>query len=244
MVGRGEFVLVSYTGWELETGKVFETTSREVAEKEGIFRDGYDYGPKVVVVGSGHLIPGLEEALLDMDEKDEKEVVIPPEKAFGIRDAKKIVVYKVSEFRKRGLYPKQGMRLRINGRWGTVISSGGGRVRIDFNHPLAGKTLQYRIKVEKIVRDIEEQIGGIIELHFPKKDLLKTSVEGDTVRIEIPVIRENFLEWEVAKRVVASEILLYIKKVGKVEYVETYKREDTLKSGLEEGNQAWPRATA
>lgn len=225
LVECGEFVLVSYTGWECETNRVFDTTSKEEAEKAGILSEEYEYGPRVVVVGAGHLIPGLEEALLGMNEKEEKRVVIPPEKAFGMRDAKNIVVYKVSDLRKRGLSPKQGMRLRIDGRWGMVIRSGSGRVVIDFNHPLAGKTLKYRVKVEKIVRDVEEQIIGIIKLYFPKKGVLKTSVDEGTVRIEIPVKRKGFVEWEIAKRIVASEILSYIKNIERVEYVERYTRE-------------------
>ncbi len=112
--------------------------------------------PYLVLVGAGELVPGLEEALEKMKEGEEKEIEIPPEKAFGKRDPEKIVIIPEREFKKRGLTPYPGLVIEADGMKGKVLSVSGGRVQVDFNHPLAGKTLVYKVKVVRELKDLGE----------------------------------------------------------------------------------------
>jgi len=82
---NGDFVELDFTG--KANGRVFDTTSAEEAKKNGVFNEKNSYGPVLVVVGKGMLVPGLDEEVLKTGEGDSKTVSVPAEKAFGERKA-------------------------------------------------------------------------------------------------------------------------------------------------------------
>ena len=150
--------------------------------------------PLLVFVGKGELIKGLEEALEGMKVGEEREIEIPPEKAFGERKAELIAIIPEREFRKRGITPYPGLVIEADGRRGRVLSVSGGRVQVDFNHELAGKTVVYKVKVIKEVKEnteiarhlflryfgrepenVEEK-DGILTVEYVPKDLEKDTV--------------------------------------------------------------------
>lgn len=157
---KGDFVKVEYTG-RLENGDVFDSTDPSELEGAG--------GPAVVVLGAGHLIEGVEEAIKEMGPGDERELEVPPEKAFGDRDPKKIRFFKLEQFKKEGVRPYPGMRLTIDGRMATVKSVSSGRVVVDFNHPLAGLTLSYDLKLLGPVEEPLERAKGLLEFHLGRE---------------------------------------------------------------------------
>ncbi len=73
---------VHYVG-RFPGGKVFDTSMKSEALKAGLFSPARDYKPLQVVLGGHQVIQGFEEALLGMRTNEEKEVTIPPEKAYG-----------------------------------------------------------------------------------------------------------------------------------------------------------------
>jgi len=75
-------VSVHYVG-RFPGGKVFDTSMKSEALKAGLFSPARDYKPLQVVLGGHQVIQGFEEALLGMRTNEEKEVTIPPEKAYG-----------------------------------------------------------------------------------------------------------------------------------------------------------------
>lgn len=84
---EGDGVTIDYVG-RLDSGEVFSTSLREVAEDQSVpkaemFRPREEYSPMRFVLGSGQVIPGLEEAVKGMEVNQSKEVEIPPEKAYG-----------------------------------------------------------------------------------------------------------------------------------------------------------------
>ena len=79
---KGDTVAVHYVG-RFPGGKVFDTSMKSEAIKAGLYNPARDYKPLQVVLGVHAVIPGFEEALLGMRINEEKEVVIPPEKAYG-----------------------------------------------------------------------------------------------------------------------------------------------------------------
>jgi FKBP-type peptidyl-prolyl cis-trans isomerase 2 len=79
-----DIVTVDYTGSFLN-GTVFDTSIREVAEKNGVYNPIKSYEPLTFTLGYGGLIKGFEEAIAGMNIGEVKEVTLPPEKAYGYR---------------------------------------------------------------------------------------------------------------------------------------------------------------
>ena len=175
---KGEMVLIRYTG--KQDGNVFDTTEEEKAKEVGLYQEDRNYSPIPVLLGESYVIEGLENALLDMEEGDEKELEVPSEKAYGSRDSDNIETYPEKEFKRQDVQVRVGEELMIGNRRGKVISKGSGRVRIDFNHPLSGKDLEYWVKIDEVVEDDEEMAENIFEYRLGHGDY---EIEDGTVKI-------------------------------------------------------------
>jgi len=223
---RGDIVKVSYSGYV--DGKLFDTTDEELAKREGIYNPGNKYGPVTVIVGQGMLIPGLDEALLEMEVGEEKELELPPEKAFGKRDPSKIKLVPLREFKKHNITPVVGMPVTINNEVGRIVSINGGRVLVDFNHQLAGKTVRYILKVEELVEKPEDIVKELLKLVIPNLDIGEIKVEVKEKEVYITIPGEMLIpvkNVEVLKKIVADEILKRL-KVEKVSFVEEFRRKE------------------
>lgn len=113
-----------------------------------------DGEPIEFIQGIGQIIPGLEEALYDMKVGDEKTVVIEPEGAYGDYDPDSLEVAKKEEFSEEipldvgtflDLRDDQDEILSAQ-----IIEADEDTVTLDFNHPLAGKTLTFEITVSAL----------------------------------------------------------------------------------------------
>ncbi len=140
---EGEFVEVEFTGY--------------------VNGEKFDEGKHIIPVGKGELLKGVDEELLKHNPGDEFEFDILPEKAFGNRNPSLIRIISLGELKKHNINPYPGLTLNINGILGVVRSVSGGRVTVDFNHPLAGKTLHYKVKIIRKVEDNIEKIKGLIK---------------------------------------------------------------------------------
>lgn len=167
-----ELVLVDYTG--RTDGEIFDTTREEDAAEFDSERRDAEYKPVPVLVGRGYVIDGLEEKIREMKVGDSGKVEVPPEKGYGERSSENIETYPEREFAKQDVQVSPGEEVVIGRRRGKVISAGSGRVRIDFNHPLSGKTLEYDLEVVEKVEGDEEiarriysyRVGGDEEPEF------------------------------------------------------------------------------
>ena len=105
--------------------------------------------PLEAVLGAGVLPKAVEAALLGKRPGAEFAVSLGPGEAFGFRDPAKIERVPLSAFGEMAASLKPGARVAgaRNGRAeeATVAAVGGGAVELDFNHPLAGKALRYRV---------------------------------------------------------------------------------------------------
>jgi FKBP-type peptidyl-prolyl cis-trans isomerase SlyD len=216
----GDFVKISYTGM-LDDGTVFDTTDEKLAKEKGIYNPRVIYNPVLLVVGRQHILKGLEEALIGMDKGEEKEVIIPPEKAFGQVNNNLINVIPLSYFEKQKLNPVPGMIVNVNDRDGMIKSVGAGRVIVDFNHPLAGKTLKYKIKVEEILDTVEKKVKALFEdSGLGDKGLEgKISIDNDVLTVDIKADpsetyifkKQTFLSW-----------IREIDEINKIKFNEEY----------------------
>jgi peptidylprolyl isomerase len=139
-VKTGNKVKVEYVG-KLDDGSVFDSSE--------------DHGkPLEFEVGSGHVIKGFDDAVLGMNEGDEKEFTIQPAEAYGQHDP--TLVQKVP----REIFPQEadltaGLLFEAGLPTGEKVPAmitavDEGMVTVDLNHPLAGKTLNFKIKLKEI----------------------------------------------------------------------------------------------
>lgn len=169
----GKFVRLSYTG-TLENGEVFDSTDPKVIKDA--------HGPVTIILGAGHLIKGLEKAVLEMEMGEERELDIPPGDGFGTRDPKKIKFLPTRDFVKEKVTPYPGLSVTIDGQLATIKSVSSGRVLVDFNHPLSGRKLHYRVKLLEEVKGPKTRISEVLRFHFGKKINFRT--EGDKITLE------------------------------------------------------------
>jgi len=109
--------------------------------------------PAVFTMGDGSLLPGFERQLLGMVEGQRKQFEIGPENGFGQRN--RLNVQNMSRDKFADIELEKGLILSIqNGELGelpgVVSDFNDNTVEIDFNHPLAGKTLTFDVQVESI----------------------------------------------------------------------------------------------
>jgi len=105
----------------------------------------------MVAVGAKQVITGLENALIGMKKDDIKEITIPPEEAFGLKDPELIKKVPRELFEQNNIEPIEGMTIRTAAGLATIESVAEDVVVVDLNHPLAGKTFTFEIEIEDIV---------------------------------------------------------------------------------------------
>ncbi len=179
---EGDMVKLNYTGRVKDSDEIFDTTYEEVAEEEGIKEEDQEFGPRTIIVGAGHVVDGLDEFLIER-EKEEYEVTVPADKGFGEREGDLLKTFSLGKFEDEDINPFPGMRLQVNGAWGTVRTVSSGRVRMDFNHPLAGKDLDYEIDIEVKIEDTEEQVSELVTKYFDEDTEYELDPEEGVVEI-------------------------------------------------------------
>lgn len=150
-INTGDSVTVEYTG-RLADGTVFDTSRESVAEETGLAADQpeREYGPLTVEVGEGRVIEGLEETLIGLEEGDTPTVTVPPEKGYGEWQEDHVREYDAEEFDRLvgGQTPREGDYLETeDGGIAEIVHVGDEVVRVDFNHVLAGETLEFEVEV-------------------------------------------------------------------------------------------------
>ena len=235
-IENGNFVRVNFTGKIKETDEVFDTTYDEIAQEAGIFDENKTYKPIPIVVGGNHLLPSIEEAIIGLDAGESKTVEVESENGFGPRDPKAIQLIPMREFKKQGMTPYPGMRINAEGGEGRILTVNGGRVKVDFNHPLAGKDLVYEVQVTEIIEDAEEKIKSMIELHYnnPNVDIEKTEIEIEDgiVNIQLDEMakfdQQSYMDITFARFRIAKDVWENIEEVTKVNFVDAFeKREES-----------------
>jgi FKBP-type peptidyl-prolyl cis-trans isomerase 2 len=160
-VQKGDFIEIEFTGRLKEDGHVFDTTSKEVAEKEGL-RSHRPYGPFTVCIGERHILPGLDEKLTGAS-LGKHTFEIPPEQGFGKKSAKLIQLIPRKVFKEQDIQPFPGLEINVDNQTGIVRTVGGGRIIVDFNHPLASKDLLYEVEVLRKVTDKAAQVKAVLD---------------------------------------------------------------------------------
>ncbi|ADX82677.1 FKBP-type peptidyl-prolyl cis-trans isomerase [Saccharolobus islandicus] len=227
MFKNNDFIYIEYTARIKDTGEIVDTTNEEEAKKANIYDETRTYGPRLVILGENRLIKGLEEALYNFNLNEEKTIEIPPEKAYGERDNSKIKIVPLGELRRQGITPVPNNVLRLSdGSLAVIRSVSGGRVVLDLNHPLAGRTLMYNVKVVKVLDNAKDKVMALIERRFSSKYASGFNVELDdgkkSVRIIIPKDLYLVEDLQINVYSLAYEIVSYVLADYTVEILQQY----------------------
>lgn len=120
--------------------------------------------------GHRNIITGLESELAGMKAGESKTVIVSPVEGYGLVDEESFDDLNLDEF-PEGVTPEVGMELEVkdeegNEMYGKVVSIEGDVVRMDFNHPLAGKDLHFDVKVVEVRPATPEELShGHVHAH-------------------------------------------------------------------------------
>jgi len=223
-IKNGDFVLIDYLLKLKDNNEVFDVTMEDQAKAANAYSPDDVYEPKLLVVGQGWMLRGVDEALLEMEEGQEKDVEIAPSKAFGERDGSKVRIVPVRELTKQGVTPRPGQRIEVGGSLVTIRTVGSGRATIDYNHPLAGKTIVGKIYVRKVVSEAVERIREFIHrrIRNVNKDKFIITNLGKVVTVEMPEESFTLEDIQFAKKGLAKEISKYFPDVTTVQFTESH----------------------
>jgi FKBP-type peptidyl-prolyl cis-trans isomerase 2 len=139
-IKSGDKIKIEYEG-SLDDGTIFDSS-----EKQG--------KPLEFTIGQNQIIPGLEKEIIGMEKEEEKQINILAKDAYGEKREelfKKIPKKQLPE----GLEPKKGIVLGLQAPNGQqfpapIIDVSEDEITIDLNHPLAGKNLNFKVKIINI----------------------------------------------------------------------------------------------
>jgi FKBP-type peptidyl-prolyl cis-trans isomerase 2 len=221
---KGDIAFLDYETWVSQPDgsyKLHDTTREELAKKEGIHQEKRIYGPVPVLVGGERLLKGFDEAVTGAPVGEEQEVILPPDKGAGERDPKLVQIQPLREFHRREIDPHVGDEVTLSGRRGLVTAVTAGRVRVDFNHPLAGRSLKYKFLAVKRAHTPEEKVRGVLEMDYGVSDLFQVSVEKDAAEIQLADLCKTDEKWYIAKFRVVADLRLAA-GIKTIRFIERY----------------------
>ena len=232
---KGSLILIDYTAKVKDSDEIFETTVEENAKKSNLYDPDIKYEPRLVSIGEGWVLKGLDEILTTAKIGDNLNVDIPPDKAFGMRDPNKVRMIPQRKFGDKADEIKAGDVVDIDDRRGFVRFIGSGRVQVDFNHRLAGKTLNYNVNILKVLKTDEEKASSLV-----KRRLF---VEGDKVGISfikpelvVTLPEEAFMidGLQVIKKAISTDLFKFIPTIESIKFLEIYNKSKPTSKAKEE----------
>lgn len=148
-IEAGDSVTIEYTG-RRDDGTVFDTTHESVAAEAGLDENEPEgaYDPLTVEIGAGEIIEGLEEALIGLEQGEAETAVLPPEKAYEWSEDNVRKFPRAQFVETIGQEPEEGAYIRSKtGGVGEIVQVADDIVEIDFNHELAGETIEFEFEV-------------------------------------------------------------------------------------------------
>jgi len=221
---KDALILADYTAKVKDTGLIIDTTRKEDAEKAGNADPTRTYEPRLIAVGEGWVLKGLDEALQQADPGQTLNVELSPDKAFGVRDPNRVSRIPIRKFGDKASDLTVGGEVEVDNRVGIVRSVESGRALVDFNHRYAGKTLEYNVDIKQKLDSRDEKIGALIRRRLPvEKEKLKFESEGEKgLKIIIP--NDYFLleGLQIIKRGISSDLFKFITPLESVSFSEVY----------------------
>ncbi|MBN2423127.1 peptidylprolyl isomerase [Candidatus Woesearchaeota archaeon] len=225
---KGDFIEIEYTGRIKDGNIIFDTTDEKTAKENKVYNENMKYGPAVICLGEKQLLPGLDNYIIGK-EPDKYEVELNPEDAFGKKSAKLLRLIPMKIFRKQNINPFPGLEVNIDGMLGIVRSVSGGRVIVDFNHPLAGRDLVYNIKINKIITDTKKKLSSVLRLELNLQDA-DIEINDKKAIIHIDLQKELLDQ-------IKTRLLSLIPEIKEIEFIKPEKKKPEEEAGEDKGKQ-------
>jgi len=169
---KKDFIEIEFTG-KIKDGEVFDSNIKEDLLQNGVplgaekLNSQVKAKPFIFCLGENMFLKSIDDFLIGKDIGEYK-IELTPEKAFGKRNSKLVQMMPIKVFREQKTMPSAGMMFNFDGRIGKILTVSGGRVLVDFNNPLSGKEVEYKIKVLKKIEKLDEKIKALNEFLFKK----------------------------------------------------------------------------
>lgn len=187
MIKKNDFVQIEYTG-KVQGGDIFDTNILEDAKKIGL---KIEEKPLIICIGQGMILPSIDDFLTGK-EIGEHDLKLEASKAFGHRKREMIKTMPISVFKNSQTPPYPGAVFSFDNMLGKVTSVSAGRVIVDFNNPVAGKDVEYKLIVKKIIENNEEKVKALMTAFWGKDVPFK--IEGNKIEIETEKNFAKFFE--------------------------------------------------
>ena len=188
---KKDFIEIEFSAKTRE-GEIFDSNIKEDLEK---LHSGHNHSietkPFIFCLGQGMFLSGVEDFLMGK-EIGKYDVKLSPEKAFGNRNADLIQMMPIKIFAQQKITPIPGTMFNFDGKIGKILTASGGRVMVDFNNPLAGKNVEYSVKVLRKVEDINEKAKAFIDFLFKRE--FKFEIENKKIILEVEKPLAKFVE--------------------------------------------------
>jgi peptidylprolyl isomerase len=220
---KGSLILLDYTARIKDNGEIFETTIEEDAKKSNLYDPTRKYEPRLISVGEGWVLKGLDEALADTNVGDRRSIEISPDKGFGERDTSKVRMIPQRKLGEKAHEIKVGDVVELDDRTGVIRYIGSGRVQIDYNHRLASRTLVYDVNVVKRIESNDDKIKYLIKRRLPVEDeKIKFEYKDDEAVIELSEDISLLDGLQIIKKAITSDIFKFIGSLNKITFQEVY----------------------
>ncbi len=140
-IGAGSQVLLHFEV-SLENGTVIDSTFTRSE-------------PVSLIIGDGNLLPGFEKVLINLRAGDTRSAHLEPSQAFGEYNADNIQTFSKAQFALTQANPEIGMLLEFEDKGkntlpGVVSRINEDEIVVDFNHPLAGQAILFKVQIFKV----------------------------------------------------------------------------------------------
>jgi|WetSurMetagenome_2_1015567.scaffolds.fasta_scaffold192519_2 FKBP-type peptidyl-prolyl cis-trans isomerase 2 len=179
MIAKNDFIELEFTG-RVKDGEIFDTNIKSEAKKINL---DLESRPLIICIGQNMILPALDEFLIGKD-LGKFSLELAPEKAFGMRNRSLIKTMPIKLFLEKKIYPQPGMTFEFDNLLGKISAVSGGRVIVDFNHPLSNKTIIYELNVKRKLDDSKEKVDALFFFLFRRKFEFKIEDKKLVVSVE------------------------------------------------------------
>jgi peptidylprolyl isomerase len=220
---KGTLIFANYTARVKDTGEGIESTLEGEAKRLKIYEESKKYEPRLIAVGEGWLISGLDAEVTKLSVGDKKEIELPPEKAFGVRDPTQLRMMPLRKFGEREHELSVGDSVEVDNRVGTVRFIGSGRAQVDFNHRLAGKSIIYDFQVLKTVDTDEDKVRALVDRRLTGEGS-KAFLEFANGALTVTIPENQFLVegLQIIKRGIANDVFKFVPSLASLTFLERF----------------------
>ncbi len=187
IIQKKDFIEIEFTG-RIKDGEVFDSNIKKDLEK---LNPQAEAKPFVFCLGEGMFLKGIDDFLIGK-ELGKYKIELKPEDAFGQRVSQLVQMIPSKLFKSQNINPFPGAVFNFDGRLAKILSVSGGRIMVDFNHPLAGKNIIYEVNVTRKVEDLNEKIKSLMNFFFRRE--FNFSVQENKLVIEVEKKFSKFAE--------------------------------------------------